>query len=795
MAIFHSVGTFLSPLLALFVISLFPFIHSLSTVAISETANQTLICAMAKSVNSSQDSSIVLRCRGFPQGNEIPFNPFNPRLRLVSGVVGGNGFMCGLSSIYSSSRSVIVCWRFSNLGDYISYKRIYKGPILTELESGNSHFCGLVNGSSSLRCWQWQGFNYSLNNVSSNLAVGENFVCGLSSSGQVNCSGDDTNVVHRVPGGSFRLVEAGFRHACAVSLNGSLECWGSMGGNKPIGEFTSPALGEDRSCAIRPNGTVSCWGKNGFTLPQSLRNEYFMALEAKRRVFCGVLTSNSSLFCWGNKYFDANPLVFDHVVPGPCRTGNECDCGPLPNYGEYCPQGQMICQTCTKNPGSPAPSPLSPPPAPRPPRPPLSSPSPSPPPIPRATSSKKWTTKMVAFFVVGCVGSFSLLLVLCIFLFSRYINIKGSRVHDSGRLEEEDPPHDSVQTSQSQPAPVLEKKLSHLISLGSGGHLEEFSLEVLIKATENFSEDHKIGNGSFGSVYHATLDDGRHVAIKRAEISGSSSYAAPTKRGQDDKESAFLTELEFLSRLNHKNLVRLFGYCEDSNERVLVYEYMDNGTLFDHLHKLEDSPLMSWATRIKVALDAARGIEYLHEYAVPRIIHRDIKSSNILLDATWTAKVSDFGLSLMGPEDDESHLSLRAAGTMGYMDPEYYRLQVLTTKSDVYSFGIVLLELLSGFKAIHKNENGVPRNVVDYVVPYTVKDEIHRVLDKRMPPPTPFEIEAVAYVGYLAADCVMLEGKDRPTMSEVVNSLDRALEACLVPPVLSRSTTDSSTHS
>ncbi|KAI4331896.1 hypothetical protein L6164_016845 [Bauhinia variegata] len=148
----------------------------------------------------------------------------------------------------------------------------------------------------------------------------------------------------------------------------------------------------------------------------------------------------------------------------------------------------------------------------------------------------------------------------------------------------------------------------------------------------------------------------------------------------------------------------------------------------------------------------------------------------------------------MGPEDKESHLSLHAAGTLGYMDPEYYTLQHLTTKSDVYSFGIVLLELLSGYKAIHKNENGVPRNVVDFMVPYIGQDEIHRVLDPRVPPPTPYEIEAVAYVGYLAGDCVKLQSRERPTMSEIVNNLEKALAACMVQiqPVLSRSTTDSS---
>ncbi|KAK4413331.1 Serine/threonine-protein kinase-like protein CCR4 [Sesamum alatum] len=771
-------------LLALFLVALFPFTHSLSTLAISETANQTLVCAISRSVYYNQRPSSFLNCTSFPQGIQVQLSPPLPS---VSGIVGGNGFLCALSSFHSSSMSVMVCWRFSVLGsNMISYKRIYIGPVLTELDSGNSHICGVVNGSNSLQCWPWQDFNYTANSFSSSLAVGENFVCGLTGSGEVQCVGSDSNVTDHVPRGNFSWVGAGFRHACAVSFGGSLECWGHMAGEKPQGEFTSLALGENRSCALRPNGTVICWGENGFCLPESLRDESFIALEAKRRIFCGVVTENSSLFCWGNEEFDSNPLVFNDVVPGPCRTRNECPCGALHNFGEYCDQGLMICQPCVRQTSLPPPPlpPLLPPP---------------PPPAPSSTRSKKWTSKMVAFMVVGCVGSFSSLLVLCIFLFTRYFKIRGSRIHDSGRLEDGgSSPQQSDQTGQPQPQPqprprVLEKKLSHLISMGNGGHLEEFSLEVLHKATDNFSEEQKIGTGSFGSVYHAILDDGRNVAIKRAEASASSSYAGATKRGQEDQDSAFLNELEFLSRVNHKNLVRLLGYCEDCNERVLVYEYMDNGTLFDHLHKLQSSPLMSWATRIKVALDAARGIEYLHEYAVPRVIHRDIKSSNILLDAKWTAKVSDFGLSLMGPQDDESHLSLRAAGTMGYMDPEYYRLQILTTKSDVYSFGIVLLELLSGRKAIHKNENGVPRNVVDYVVPYIIQDEIHRVLDRRVPPPTPFEIEAVAYVGYLAADCVMPEGRDRPTMCEVVDSLDRALEACLALPVLSRSTTTSST--
>ncbi|XP_031110510.1 serine/threonine-protein kinase-like protein CCR4 [Ipomoea triloba] len=754
-----------------------PSVRPLSTLAISETGNQTLLICSLVQDSSRPPGSASINCTSFPAGSVLI--PLNPSVSY-SGLVGGNGFLCALTSSFSSN-STMVCWRFSVNGTGMAYKRIYRGPRIGEFGSGNSRICGIVENSGRLQCWQWPEFRQSNESaIASNLALGNDFVCGLSESRKIQCLGSDSNVTDNVPNGTYSDLAAGPRYACGVSAEGRLDCWGDMGGEKPDGEFAGVALGENRGCAIRrSNGTVVCWGENGFSLPANLQGRHFMALAARETVFCGVETANSTLYCWGNSFFDLNPKVFEEVVPGPCKSS--CLCAPLPLYAKFCSQNLMICQPCTENPPSQPPPP--PPPAAVPP--------------PASGNRSRWDGENVAFLVVGCAGSLIGVLALICYLFSRYCTITGgSRIHDSGRLDEEEAASEHGEAQpEAAPARVLEKRLSQLLSLGNGGHLEEFSLLVLQKVTDNFSEEHRIGTGSFGSVYHAILEDGRRVAIKRAEVSASSSYAGAggSKYRQEDKDSAFLNELEFLSRLHHKNLVRLLGYCDDSNERLLVFEYMENGTLHDHLHRLETSPLMSWTARIRVALDAARGIEYLHEYAVPQVIHRDIKSSNILLDATWTAKVSDFGLSLMGPQDDESHLSLRAAGTMGYMDPEYYRLQVLTTKSDVYSFGVVLLEVLSGHKAIHKNENGVPRNVVDYVVPYIVQDNIARVLDPRVPPPTPFEIDAIAYVGYLAVDCVMLHGRDRPTMTEIVNNLERALAACLAPPIFSRSNTDSST--
>lgn len=660
----------------------------------------------------------------------------------------------------------------------MSHKRIYRGPSLRELEAGDSHVCGIVNGTNNINCWLWRERLSESTPSLSSIAVGEEFVCGLDRNGKIICLGNDSNVVGREPkSGKYSVIAAGSHHACAIYLNGSLSCWGTMVGNQPEGEFKDLALGDNRSCVMRVDDTVICWGNGNFRMPTILQDTGFTGIVAKGSLFCGVVASNFSVMCWGNDILNGNQLVFTKVMPGPC-TSHCPSCGPLPGYGDYCGIGMMVCQRCDP---MVAPSPLSP----------NSKLAPT---LTPSNGSSSWTPRMVVLLVVGCLGSLSLVTSLAFFL-CRYSGGRGSQVHDSGPIELAENPQQRQPQPEDQevvaPPPVLEKRLSHMYSLGNGGNLEEFSLEVLVKVTDNFSQEYRIGIGSFGSVYHATLEDGREVAIKRAEVSATS--ALVIRRKQQDRDVAFVAELEFLSRLNHKHLVRLLGFYEDANERVLVYEFMSNCTLHDHLHKLKDSsPLASWPNRLQVALDAARGIDYLHAYAVPPIIHRDIKPSNILLDSNWTAKVSDFGLSLMGPQDGESHLSLWAAGTLGYVDPEYYRLHILTTKSDVYSFGVVLLELLSGLKAIHTNEEGMPRNVVDFVVPYIIRGEIHRVLDPKVPPPTPVEIEAVQFIGYLAVDCVGLEGRYRPSMSEVVSCLERALSACLVQPMLSPSSTGSS---
>jgi len=430
--------------------------------------------------------------------------------------------------------------------------------------------------------------------------------------------------------------------------------------------------------------------------------------------------------------------------------------------------------------------------------------------------SKAW----IAFCVVGAVGGFAGLCSIVYCLVFGFCSNK--RVHNSvqpnitttaagadtnnggGGGAAGGSPYGSPNRSRARS--LFRRQLSRVMTRQRSGPssfkdpAEEFTFAQLEAATKGFALEAKIGEGSFGTVYRGKLPDGREVAIKRACESG------PRARRFQEKESAFRSELAFLSRLHHKHLVGLVGYCEENEERLLVYEYMKNGALYDHLHPkpgaAAPSPVASsWKLRIKILLDASRGIEYLHSYAVPPIIHRDIKSSNILLDGGWTARVSDFGLSLMGPlepsseEDDASatrsrsrsrsrsqsqHLTvMKAAGTVGYMDPEYYGLHHLTVKSDVYGFGVVMLESLTGRRAIFKEaEGGSPVSVVDYAVASIVGGELVKVLDPRAPEPAAHEAEAVELVAYTAVHCVRLEGKDRPAMADIVANLETAFALC-----------------
>ncbi|KAG4125966.1 hypothetical protein ERO13_D10G129201v2 [Gossypium hirsutum] len=297
-----------------------------------------------------------------------------------------------------------------------------------------------------------------------------------------------------------------------------------------------------------------------------------------------------------------------------------------------------------------------------------------------------------------------------------------------------------------------------------------FNYEELERATGGFKEESVVGKGSFSCVYKGVLKDGTVVAVKKAIMS--------SDKQKNSKE--FHTELDLLSRLNHAHLLNLLGYCEEGGERLLVYEFMAHGSLHQHLHGKNKAlkEQLDWVRRVTIAVQAARGIEYLHGYACPPVIHRDIKSSNILIDEEHNARVADFGLSLLGPADSSCPLAELPAGTLGYLDPEYYRLHYLTTKSDVYSFGVLLLEILSGRKAIDMQyEEG---NIVEWAVPLIKSGDISAVLDPVLKPPA--DIEALKRIANVASKCVRMRGKERPSMDKVTTALERALAQLMGSP-------------
>lgn len=279
-------------------------------------------------------------------------------------------------------------------------------------------------------------------------------------------------------------------------------------------------------------------------------------------------------------------------------------------------------------------------------------------------------------------------------------------------------------------------------------------MQELQLATGDFSEDCILGKGSHSQVYKGVLKDGRQVAVKRA------TYA----RQLLQDETSFDNELEILSKIWSDRLVNLLGYTREEDEKLLVVEYMPNGTLHENLHD-NFSPL-SWVMRIHLALQIAKGILALHS-ASPPIIHRDIKSSNVLIDEKWNAKLGDFGLALRGHIEDMLKSSTPPAGTMGYLDPEYETPSDLSTKTDVFSFGILLLEIISGRNAIDLAYE--PPSILDWALPLIKQGKLNEVLDKKIPLPGNFK--PIKQMINLAIKCVRTSRYRRPSMFDVVEEL------------------------
>lgn len=300
-------------------------------------------------------------------------------------------------------------------------------------------------------------------------------------------------------------------------------------------------------------------------------------------------------------------------------------------------------------------------------------------------------------------------------------------------------------------------------------NLKSFSFSELKSATRNFRPDSVLGEGGFGCVFKGWIDEKSLTATKP----GTGLVIAVKKLNQDGWQGhqEWLAEVNYLGQFSHGHLVKLIGYCLEDEHRLLVYEFMPRGSLENHLFRrgLYFQPL-SWKLRLKVALGAAKGLAFLHS-SETRVIYRDFKTSNILLDSEYNAKLSDFGLAKDGPMGDESHVSTRVMGTHGYAAPEYLATGHLTTKSDVYSFGVVLLELLSGRRAVDKNRPSGERNLVEWAKPYLAnKRKVFRVVDNRLQ--DQYSMEEACKVATLSLRCLTAEIKLRPNMREVVSQLE-----------------------
>ncbi|KAH6829385.1 proline extensin-like receptor kinase 1 [Perilla frutescens var. hirtella] len=339
------------------------------------------------------------------------------------------------------------------------------------------------------------------------------------------------------------------------------------------------------------------------------------------------------------------------------------------------------------------------------------------------------------------------------------------------------PPHSPARAPSPQPPPPLPYMSS---SGGSGSNYSgtdtplpppspgmslgfsksTFTYEELSMATDGFSEANLLGQGGFGYVHRGVLPNGKEVAVKQL------------KAGSGQGEREFQAEVEIISRVHHKHLVSLVGYCITGVERMLVYEFVSNNTLEFHLHG-KGRPVMDWATRLKIALGSAKGLAYLHEDCHPKIIHRDIKAANILLDFNFEAKVADFGLAKF-TSDANTHVSTRVMGTFGYLAPEYAASGKLSDKSDVFSFGVMLLELITGRRPVDTNQTYMDDSLVDWARPLLTRaledGNFDTLVDRRLG--TDYNQNEMARLVACAAACVRHSARRRPRMSQVVRALE-----------------------
>ncbi|KAI3407487.1 uncharacterized protein J3R85_020968 [Psidium guajava] len=640
----------------------------MSSIAISYGENGPVFCGL------NSDGSHLAACYG--SNTAIIYGI--PGHFPLAGLTAGDGFVCGL--LLDSSQPY--CWGSSAYIQMGVPQPITKGAQYQEISAGDYHLCGLRKPLTGRRrnvslvdCW---GYNmtasYAIDGQIHSISAGSGFNCGLfAQNGSVYCWGDETSsrVISLVPKDiRFKKIAAGGYHVCGIvdGVSSKVFCWGrslvleeeisvaystySNQGNvdsPPRDPMTSIVGGKFHACGIKSaDQEAICWG---FVVKPSTRapsKTKVLEIAAGNYFTCGILAEKSLLpVCWGLGFPTSLPVA---VSPGLCKSV-PCAPGTYEIRQDDAPcssQDSRVCLPCSN--GCPT----------------------------EMYQTAECTLKSDRKCEYNCSSCSS---AEC------FSNCSGSsNANVNGRRN---------QRFWSLQLPVIVAEIMFAVLLvivvsTTAVLARTFTYEELERATGGFKEESQVGKGSFSCVFKGILKNGTVVAVKRAIMS--------SDKHKNSKE--FRTELDLLSRLNHAHLLNLLGYCEEGGERLLVYEYMAHGSLHQHLHGKNKAlkERLDWVRRVTIAVQAARGIEYLHGYACPPVIHRDIKSSNILIDEEHNARVADFGLSLLGPVDSSAPLAELPAGTLGYLDPEYYRLHYLTTKSDP-------TEVVLGSSRLHKKSS------------------------------------------------------------------------------------------
>ncbi|KAI9152751.1 hypothetical protein LWI28_000499 [Acer negundo] len=721
--------------------------------AIDASGKQDVVCWAKNTSSISSPSS---------SSNSAYFSS----IPAMAALCGGDGFLCGILA----NTSQPFCWASNSSGTDL-VPSVFKSTTYSHIAAGKNHVCAIRGSyysdhdSGTVDCWEIvSSGNNSLKSVQSsvfydenvsthvfeNVVSGDGFSCGGVREGGVVCWGPESGSVgvFNVTD-SFKVLASGRGSLCGIlEVSGEVRCWGKNDSIPipPAGiRFVSLSAGANHFCGIREdNHGAECWGSYNFSsVPKS---SGFVAIASSDFTTCGIRENDLVLDCWfanasSRPDYDPPLELFSPGLcsPGPCRVGefafnasilNEPDltslcvrkdlkiCSPC---GSNCSAGSFLSSPCTENADR----------------------------VCTACSlcqnsscrevcglksypEKHWHKLSKLVIIIGCSASGFILIIISWCILPRLFTTR----KEEGTIK---------QFKSCIGKPELDTDAtadSFLPSVAScPGMAQVFRLSELKDATNGFKEFNELGRGNYGFVYKAVLPDGRQVAVKRAN--------AATIIHSNIRE--FEMELEILCNIRHSNIVNLLGYCLEMGERLLVYEYMPHGTLHDHLHS-GLSPL-NWNLRLKIAMQAAKGLEYLHKEVVPPVVHRDVKTSNILLDSDWGARIADFGLLTSNDKD-----------LIGEM------------KSDVYNFGIGLLEILSGRKAFDRGYT--PPSIVEWALPLIKQGKAAAIIDRNVV--LPRNVEPLLKLVDIAELAIRENPSERPTMSVVATWLEQIVKDGLI---------------